>query len=142
MTLDERLEALTHSAELHEHTITAHDRAIADHEQWLATHDRAKADHEQWRTTHEKALADHEQWLAAHDRAVAAHQKDIAALDQQLRRAIRLNVQEVRAERKRRAAAIAIIDEKITQLAAAQLITEEKLQRYLQNRGGGNGHGQ
>jgi hypothetical protein len=134
MTLDERLEALTHSAELHEHTITAHDRAIADHEQWLAAHEKAMAAHEEWRAAHEKDIAAHEQWLAAHEKA-------IAKTDALLRRAIRLNVQEVRAERKRRAAAIAIIDEKLTQLAAAQLVTEEKLQRYLQNRGGGNGHG-
>ena len=141
MTLDERLEALTHSAELHEHTITAHDRAIADHEHWLAAHEKAMAAHEQWRAAHEKDIAGHEKDIAAHEQWLAAHEKAIAKTDALLRCAIRLNVQEVRAERKRRAAAIAIIDEKITQLAAAQLVTEEKLQRYLQNRGGGNGHG-
>ncbi len=68
----------------------------------------AIASHEEWQAAHEKAVAAHEQWLAAHEKAIAKHRCGI-----------------MRAERKRRAAAIAIIDEKITQLAAAQLVTEE-----------------
>ena len=43
-----------------------------------------------------------------------------------LRRAIRLGVREARAERKRRQEMDARFDEKIGQLAAAQLITEEE----------------
>lgn len=47
--------------------------------------------------------------------------------DRRLDQAIRLAVQEARRERKRRAE----LDEKITQLASAQLVTEEKLQRFI-----------
>ena len=60
-----------------------------------------------------------------------------------LDRAIRLGVQEARAERRKRRE----LDEKLTQLAAAQLVTEEKVQNlsdtvqaYLKGRrNGGNG---
>lgn len=45
-----------------------------------------------------------------------------------LDRAVRLGVQEVRAERGRRRKAMEEIDNKFTHLAAAQLITEEKMQ--------------
>jgi len=50
-----------------------------------------------------------------------------AATQGELRRAIRLTVQEFRAERRRREGLRSEFDEKITQLAAAQLITEEKV---------------
>jgi hypothetical protein len=66
----------------------------------------------------------------------AAQQKTETAL----RRAITLSVREARAERKRRAMAVAQIDDQITKLAAAQLITEEKLQRFLEGLRGKNGH--
>jgi hypothetical protein len=49
--------------------------------------------------------------------------------DARLDRAIRLAVQEARNERKRRQEMDARWDEKMTQLAAAQLITEEKAQQ-------------
>ena len=71
-----------------------------------------------------------------------------ARTDRRLDRAIRLAVQEARQERQRRkeleerlSTAAAEADEKITQLAAAQLITEEKLQRLIDERRGANGKG-
>ena len=69
-----------------------------------------------------------------------------ARTDRRLDRAIRLGVQEARHERKRRnemdeilARRASAADEKITQLAAAQLVTEEKLQRLIDERRGPNG---
>ena len=66
------------------------------------------------------------------------HDREISAIRAQLRRAIRVGVQEARAERARRrelderlSLAAAAADGKLTQLAAAQLVTEEKLQRLL-----------
>jgi ATP-dependent Clp protease ATP-binding subunit ClpA len=66
-----------------------------------------------------------------------------ARTDRRLDRAIRFAVQEARQERKRRqetdeilARRAAEADEKITQLAAAQLVTEEKLQRLIEERRG------
>jgi ATP-dependent Clp protease ATP-binding subunit ClpA len=69
-----------------------------------------------------------------------------ARTDRRLDRAIRFAVQEARQERKRRKEMDEILvrraseaDEKITQLAAAQLVTEEKLQRWIEERRGKNG---
>jgi len=56
--------------------------------------------------------------------SVEIHDREIGEIRTQLRRAIRLGVKEARNERVRRQA----LDEKITQLAASQLLTEEKLQ--------------
>jgi hypothetical protein len=57
-----------------------------------------------------------------------------------LRRAIRLGVQEARNERKRRQDMDKAWDEKITQLAAVQLVTEQKLQGFIDSlQRGGNG---
>jgi hypothetical protein len=64
-----------------------------------------------------------------------------ARSDARLDRAIRLAVWEARQERKKRRAADEKLDEYITRLAAAQLITEEKLQRFIEERRGGNGKG-
>jgi hypothetical protein len=70
-----------------------------------------------------------------------------ARTDARLDRAIRLAVQEARNERKRRQEMDARWDEKMTQFAAAQLITEEKTQKLMEKfdrffesqDGGGNG---
>lgn len=63
---------------------------------------------------------------------------DIAAINHTLRRAIRLGVREARNQRKRNQ----VLDEKITQLSAAQVVTEEKLQKLIDAlRRGGNGSG-
>jgi hypothetical protein len=58
-----------------------------------------------------------------------------ARTDKRLDRAIRLGVVEARRERKKRRE----LGDRLTQLAAAQLVTEEKLQRFLESRSGTNG---
>lgn len=78
--------------------------------------------------------------------------RENTSLNHTLRRAIRMAVTEARNERRRRQT----LDEYIAKLAAAQLITEEKVQRTEENltrleqtvsrfidsiRPGGNGHG-
>src|SRR5262249_27126006 len=67
-----------------------------------------------------------EQAVAAEER----HDVEMAAIRAELRHAVRLSIQEARAERRKRRE----LDDKITQLTAAQLVTEEKLQRLLENR--------
>jgi|HubBroStandDraft_1064217.scaffolds.fasta_scaffold02573_8 hypothetical protein len=71
--------------------------------------------------------------------------RENTALNHTLRRAIRMAVTEARNERRRRQT----LDEYITKLTAAQLVTEEKMQvledrltRFIDaSRSGGNGHG-
>lgn len=64
------------------------------------------------------------------------HARETADFRRDLHRAFALGVQETRNQRRRSAA----LDEKITQLAAAQLVTEEKLQGLVDAlRRGGNG---
>jgi hypothetical protein len=96
---------------------------------------------------------DHEKWLEQHDEMIADHDREMAQIreaqyrlvrdvGQILRRAIRAGIREARDERARRRRAIAEIDDKITQLAAVQLMTEEKLQRLIEcdERRYGNGN--
>ncbi len=67
-----------------------------------------------------------EQQAEAAERATAAeerHARETADIRRDLRRAFALGVREARNQRRRSAA----LDEKITQLAAAQLVTEERL---------------
>jgi len=72
-----------------------------------------------------------------HEREMEEIRKEGAATRAELRRAFRLGVLEARHERRRRQE----LDDKITQLAAAQLVTEEKLQRFIEFlRRGGNGN--
>jgi hypothetical protein len=60
-----------------------------------------------------------------------------AAMRAYLRRAVAVGVREARNARRRSSE----LDEKISQLAAAQLVTEEKLQRFINSIGhGGNGN--
>lgn len=61
--------------------------------------------------------------------------------DRRLDRAIRLAVREARQERKKRREMDERLDEKITQLASAQLVTEERLQRLINSQLGSNGKG-
>jgi len=97
-----------------------------DHEQWLKMHD-------EWLELHNRAIAEHDSAL---ERMREEQDRDIKAIRQMLRHAVRLAVQEARAERRRRKE----LDDKITQLSATQLITEEKLQRFIDSlRQGGNG---
>ena len=71
------------------------------------------------------------------ERAEERHNHEMSAIRAELRRGIRLSIQEARAEHARRQKLEEAFDKKITQLAAAQLITEEKLQRLLDYRGNG-----
>jgi len=80
---------------------------------------------------------------------LARHDGDIAKINEILRRAVRLAVQEARAERKRRREADERLDFKMDQLASSQLLTEEKLRmlgdkidRFVDGmqHSGGNGH--
>jgi hypothetical protein len=57
-----------------------------------------------------------------------------------LRRAIRLSVREARAERVKRKQSTAKIDEEMAKLAAAQRVTEEKLQTFIEWTQRRNGH--
>jgi hypothetical protein len=64
------------------------------------------------------------------------HDREISRIDARLSRLVNLSVLEARRHRVRMQA----LDEKIKQIAAAQLVTEEKLQRFLSWRGtNGNG---
>jgi hypothetical protein len=81
---------------------------------------------------------------AEHDRRMTEHDRVMARIDARLEHAIRLSVQDARAQRKRNQE----FDEKITQLAAAHLLTEEtakvteqKLQQFIDSlKRGTNGH--
>ena len=64
-------------------------------------------------------------------RSSEKHDREIAEITGALRRAVKLGIEGARAERKRRQE----LDEKITQLAAAQLVTEEKLQNFIASLG-------
>src|SRR5438105_9445900 len=98
----------------------------------------AAMDHEQWLEQHDRMMADHEVFLKQHEEFIREHERVINRIDARLDRAIRDSIREARNERRKRRD----LDEKITQLAAAQLVTEEKLQRLIdrdERRGGGNG---
>ena len=145
----------------HEEILQQHDRMIAEHDRWLddmqAAQDRLQRAQDRLQTAQDRLqAAQQEAQQAAEERARAAqasaeardkawdekHKRNIEQLNQILRRAVRLSVRDALNERERRRKAIAEIDEKITQLAAAQLITEEKLNRLIERderRYGGNG---
>jgi hypothetical protein len=82
-------------------------------------------DHEKWLEQHDRMIAD---LRLAHEKAKAEHDHDVAEIRGLLRRAIHDSVREARTERRKRRE----LDDKITQLAAAQLITEEKFQQLLE----------
>jgi uncharacterized membrane protein len=97
-----------------------------DHEQWLKMHD-------EWLELHNRAIAEHDQTIAECDRLSKENAHDIRAMNRTLRQAIAAAVREARNERRKRQE----LDDK---LSAAQLITEEKLQRFIDSlRQGGNG---
>jgi len=70
---------------------------------------------------------------------LARTEANLARTEAALRRAIRLSVREALAERQRRKAADEHLDQLIDKLSAAQLVTEEKLQRFLESRAHHNG---
>ncbi len=120
MTIDERLEALRQSLELR-----AHQQADADQ--------RHKEAEERQKEADERAIAAEER----HDREMEEIRREGRAMRTDLRRAFSMGVREARNARRRGQE----LDQKITQLAAAQLITEEKLQRLIDSMGrGSNGN--
>jgi hypothetical protein len=66
--------------------------------------------------------------------------KETAALKADLRRAVRLGIAGARMERRRRQELASEVDAQITKLAAAQLITEERMQAYFAWVKSVNGH--
>ena len=68
-----------------------------------------------------------EQSERANKEAHARHDREMRQIRDNLRRWTVLGVKEARNQRKR----VREIDESITRLAAAQLVTEEKLQRFI-----------
>jgi hypothetical protein len=117
MTTDERIDAITAKLEV-----------------LAQLHIDSERKRDEWQEEWERRA------IAADDRAAEAeqrHDREIAAIRAELRHAARLAIQEAQAERRKRRE----LDEKITQLAAAQLVTEEKqqrteemLQRFLEGR--------
>lgn len=92
-----------------------------------------------------------EQARAQADEHLARHDRQISGINAILRRAVRLAVQEGRAERKRRKEADERLDAKMDQLASAHLMNEEmikklgeKIDRFVDDmrHPGGNGHPQ
>ena len=72
-----------------------------------------------------------------HDREMEEIRTEARAMRTDMRRAFSMGVSEARRQRKRSAE----LDEKITQLAAAQLVTEERLRAFIDSlRRGGNGN--
>lgn len=88
-----------------------------------------------------KAEVEMERIREAQEKANVEHDRQIAKINRTLDRAITLGIREARNERRRRQEMDARFDDKITQLAAAQLVTEEKLQSLIDSqRRSGNGH--
>jgi hypothetical protein len=117
VTIDERLEKL---AERHEALTQSLE---------LLVHGQADAEERQ------KAAAER------HDREMEEIRREGRAMRADMRRAFSMGVQEARNARRRRQELEKELDAKITQLAAAQLVTEEKLQRFIESvarRGNGN----
>jgi hypothetical protein len=124
VTIDERLEALTQSLELVAHQMADTERCqIAAEERQIAAEERATAAEER------------------HDREMEEIRREGRAMRADLRRAFAMGVREARNARNRRQELEEKLDQKITQLAAAQLVTEEKLQRFIDSMDrGGNGN--
>jgi len=101
-----------------------------------ARNEKAHARNEEAHARNEKAHARYEKAHARHEVAHARHDRDMRQIRDNLRRWTALGVKEARNQRKR----IREIDESITRLAAAQLVTEEKLQQFISSlKGGPNG---
>ena len=93
-------------------------------------HAQADAKAEERAAEHDRAIAEHDRAFERHDRAFERHERALERIDKRLDRAVRLGVREFRNERRRRQEMDARWDEKMTQIAAAHLLTEEK-QREL-----------
>jgi len=104
-----------------------------DHEKWLEQHDRMMADHEIMWARHEKSMADHDKDMAEFRERQSRLEASQDKTERTLRWAIRLAVQDARRQRKRNRE----FDEKMTQIASAQLANEQLLKAFLER--GGNG---
>lgn len=114
-----------------------HEQFLEQHDRMMAEHDRTMAEHARHMAEHDRLLAEHVGHMAELDRQMAKHQVVMDRIDARLDRAVRLSMREARSERIKRRE----LDENITQLAAAQLVTEEKLQGLIEawkRRGNGN----
>ena len=90
---------------------------------------------------HDRAMQEHNDFIQQHNVAIQRHDREMHQIREQLRRAVRLAVQDARTDRKRRREMAEQWDQKITQLSAAQLVTEEKLQGLIETmRQSNNGH--
>jgi len=74
-----------------------------------------------------------EQSKAQGEAHLARHDRQIAQINEILRRAVRLAVQEARAERKKRREADERLDLKMDQIASAQLVNEEMIKKLGDN---------
>src|ERR1043166_1037356 len=135
MNIDERLEAVARNLDTltRIHLDANRDylaRFEASEARFKASEARFEAAEARFEASEERIQAAEERIEAAEERAAAAeerHYKEMAAIRSEIRRAVLLSVREARQERRKRRD----LDDKITQLAAAQLVTEEKLQRFL-----------
>ena len=117
MDIDERLEKLAERHEALTQTVELLAQRQADAE------DRVSAAEER------------------HDREMEDIRREARGMRADLRRTLALGVREARNERSRRQELDARFELKMDQLAAAQLITEEKLQRFIDSlHRGGNGN--
>jgi hypothetical protein len=90
---------------------------------------------------HDRAMPEQNDFIQQQNVASQRHDREMQQIREQLRRAVRLAVQDARHDRKRRREMAEQWDQKITQLSAAQLVTEEKLQGLLEAmRRSNNGH--
>jgi hypothetical protein len=90
---------------------------------------------------HDRAVQEHNIAMQEHNVAIQRHDREMQQIREELRRAVRLAVQDARHDRKRRREMAEQWDQKITQLSAAQLVTEEKLQGLIEAmRQSNNGH--
>lgn len=106
--------------------------------------------HREGAARHDREMAEgaerHDREMAAIRESAAEQARESHRLDLRLSRAIKLGLAEARRHRNKMlkmeakiAAADLEFDEKMTQLASAQLLTEEVLKRFLAR--SGNGHG-
>jgi hypothetical protein len=105
-------------------------------ERFAAMERRFAASDERFAASDERFAA-MERRFAASDERFAASDERFAAMERKLRRILVIGVREARRERRLRRE----LDENITRLSAAQLVTEEKFQGLLDAlRRGENGH--
>ena len=120
MAFEERLEALAHSLEL----------LAGMH---LDAEKRNQERAEQFLEQQAAISARHDREMADLRREMADFHREMADFQRAFRRAVRLGVQEARNERKRRQK----LDDKVAELAAAQVVTEQLFQAFLRRSGNG-----